>query len=113
MKLKMVMIIILIWFGQNTFGQTNTKENSTQENNNSKKSNVEYSAETTKSTSVIANKNSEIYYSDKEWEKIKNQIKRNKKRITNSKNGIHSYKKLDTIYLEIKISKTNSLITDW
>jgi len=107
MKLKMILIMILIWFGQNTFGQTNVTEK-----NNSKNAEAEYSEETT-TNSATAIKRSEIYYSDKEWKKIKNQIKRNKKRITNSKNGIHSYKKLDTIYLEIKISKTNSLITDW
>lgn len=106
MKLKMVMIIILIWFGQNTFGQTNGTEN-----NNPKVESLEET--TTINANTISNENSDFYYSDKEWKKVKNQIKRNKKRVTNSKNGIHSYKKLDTIYLEIKISKNNSRITDW
>ncbi|SEL13677.1 hypothetical protein SAMN04487910_1824 [Aquimarina amphilecti] len=100
MKLKMIMIVVLIWFGQNSFGQTNTEENSTVE-------------DTVTTTAITTSNNNEVLYSDKEWKKIKKQIRRNKKRIANSKNGIHSYKKVDTIYLEIKISNTNSQITDW
>ncbi|WP_405208150.1 hypothetical protein [Aquimarina sp. LLG6339-5] len=100
MKFKMVMIVVLIWFGQNAFGQVNIEKNNIVE-------------DTPDNTIVVANENSEVAYNDKEWKKIKRQIRRNKKRITNSKNGIHSYKKVDTIYLEIKISKTNSQITNW
>ncbi|AXT58026.1 hypothetical protein J8L88_09470 [Aquimarina sp. MMG015] len=100
MKFKMVIIVVLIWFGQNAFGQANTEKNNTVE-------------DTPHNTIVVTNENSEVVYNDKEWKKIKRQIRRNKKRITNSKNGIHSYKKVDTIFLEIKISKTNSQITNW
>ncbi|WP_159092094.1 hypothetical protein [Aquimarina sp. Aq107] len=100
MRFKMVMIVVLIWFGQNTFGQVSTENNNIVE-------------DTPNDTNVTTNKNSDLVYNDKEWKKIKRQIRRNKKRITNSKNGIHSYKKVDTIYLEIKVSKNNSQITNW
>lgn len=45
----------------------------------------------------------ESFYSKKEWKKIKKQLKKNKKRFSNSNNSIHTSKIIDTIYLNIPI----------
>lgn len=115
MKHKIIIIIALIWIGQSAFAQVKETEKTSEENKSSKNQIIESQKDTVNNTNIeqkVAHVTDNIYYSEKEWKKIKRQIRRNKKRIT-SGNEIHSSKVLDTIYLEIKISKTNSQITDW
>ncbi len=50
-------------------------------------------------------------YTDKEWKKIKKQLKRNQKRIARKKYQAYTKKAVDTIYLNIP-SKTNTRLTD-
>ncbi len=116
MKFKMTMIVALICMGQTTFAQVNKTKETSEENKDAINQIIEYQKENVDNTTTkqeVLRIKDHIYYSDKEWKKIKRQIRRNRKRITNSNDGIHSSKVLDTIYLEIKISKTNSQITDW
>ncbi|MFD2564224.1 hypothetical protein [Aquimarina rubra] len=114
MKLQILMMIALIWIGQSTFGQTTeTKNNSTDKNSQNKTAQAKGTLITNISEQGQSPKNNDIYYSEQEWKKIKQEIRKNRKRITNSKDGIHTSKILDTIYLEIKIPTTNSQITDW
>ncbi|MDH7445230.1 hypothetical protein [Aquimarina sp. 2201CG14-23] len=105
---KIVLILILIWVGQHSYGQEIQHKNITNEANNAEKPTSKNTLEDS-----ISNRGNDIFYSDAEWRKIKREIQRNKKRITNNKEGVHSTRVLDTIYLEIKISKTASQITDW
>ncbi|WP_299214827.1 hypothetical protein [uncultured Aquimarina sp.] len=112
MKLKMIMMIALIWIGQSTFGQVSETKNSNSEN--LKEENIKDTLIKPVSEQDISyNNTNEAFYSEREWKKVKRQIRRSKKRITSNKDGIHSSKVIDTIYLEIKIPKTNSQITDW
>ncbi|WP_299312212.1 hypothetical protein [uncultured Aquimarina sp.] len=117
MKLKMIIMIALIWIGQSTFGQVSETKNDTIENTNSEDLKEKDTKDTLiKSVSeqdISYNSKNETFYSEKEWKKVKRQIRRNKKRITSNRDGIHNSKILDTVYLEIKIPKTNSQITDW
>lgn len=49
-------------------------------------------------------------YSEKEWRKIRKQIKRNKKRLSYKKGNIYSTKKIDTIYIH---PRKESLLSGW
>ncbi len=53
------------------------------------------------------------FYSKKEWRKIKKQILKNKKKITNQKNSIHVSKVIDTIYLDIPSFNKVSRLSGW
>ncbi|MHA7056176.1 hypothetical protein ACWGOQ_0003080 [Aquimarina sp. M1] len=116
MKLKIVLVLVLVWVGQSAFGQAYETKNKLEDNNNQKELTVNQ-AENKSITSISKSDQlsmiNDVYFSDKEWEKTKRQIRRNRKRIVSSRNGIHTTKKLDTIYLEIKIPTNNSRITDW
>ncbi|WP_152538557.1 hypothetical protein [Aquimarina macrocephali] len=46
------------------------------------------------------------FYSKKEWRKIKKQLKKNKKRVSNAKNSIYASKVMDTIYIDIPAYNT-------
>ncbi|WP_159025465.1 hypothetical protein [Aquimarina sp. Aq78] len=48
------------------------------------------------------------FYSKKEWRKIKKQLKKNKKRVSNAKNSIYASKVMDTIYIDIPTYNTGS-----
>ncbi len=49
------------------------------------------------------------FYSKKEWRKIKKQLKKNKKRVSNAKNSIiYASKVMDTIYIDIPAYNTGS-----
>ena len=41
----------------------------------------------------------EFILNDKEWKKIKKQMKRNRKKVKNQEDYVHTYKKIDTIFL--------------
>lgn len=97
-----VLMIALIWISQSAFGQTEQIQNPSEDHPNS-----------THISSKVPSENLNTYYSKKEWKKIKRQIRKSKKRITNSKDGIHKHRILDTIYIEINASKTNSQLTNW
>jgi len=112
MKLKMIMMIALIWIGQSVFGQVNETKNSNSKNLK-EKGTKDTLIEPLSDKDISYNNNNEKFYSEREWKKVKRQIRRNKKRITSNKDGIHSSKIIDTIYLEITIPKTNSQITEW
>ncbi|WP_378182291.1 hypothetical protein [Aquimarina sp. SS2-1] len=114
MKLRILIMIALIWIGQSAFGQTTeSKNNSTDKNSKSTTVLAKDTLITNVSEQESSSKDNSLYYSEKEWKKIKRQIRRNRKRITSSKEGIHTSKRLDTIYLEIKVPATNTQITDW
>jgi len=50
------------------------------------------------------------FFSKKEWKKIKKQLLRNKKRISTTENAIHTYRIIDTVYVDIKpFSRKSSL----
>ncbi len=53
------------------------------------------------------------YYSKKEWKKIKKQILRNKEKFSSQKNGIQTFKTIDTIFLDIPIYDKGSLLSGW
>ncbi|WP_298541550.1 hypothetical protein [uncultured Aquimarina sp.] len=117
MKLKMIMMIALVWIGQSTFGQVNETKSNAIENSISENLKEKNTKDTVikpiSEQDISYNNNNDAFYSEKEWKKMKRQIRRNKKRITSNKDGIYNSKVLDTVYLEIKITKTNSQITDW
>ncbi|MBW1294350.1 hypothetical protein [Aquimarina litoralis] len=104
MKLRILLMIVLIWSGQNLIGQGTTIENTTII--------TEYSDNSEHKKNKKAKKK-ELKNANREWRKIKKEIRRNKRRIANSKDGIHSYKTIDTVFVEIKTSEVNSQITDW
>ncbi|WP_282080834.1 hypothetical protein [Aquimarina algiphila] len=55
------------------------------------------------------------FYSKKEWRKIKKQLSRNKKRVSNTKNSIYTSRTIDTIYLNIPVNNNNneSRLSGW
>lgn len=119
MKLKMLTIMSMIWICQSAFGQVNQIEQTSINSaisNNSNSTNVSTKNDIaqTSTQNKLNQKKNDIFYSKKEWKKIQKEIQKNKKRIANSKDGIHTSKVLDTIYLEIKIPESSSAqITDW
>ncbi|TPN85918.1 hypothetical protein [Aquimarina algicola] len=52
-------------------------------------------------------KQNQDFYSKKEWKKIKKQLRKNRKKFSNKGNNIHSYKVIDTIYLNIPNRRSN------
>ncbi len=54
-------------------------------------------------------------YKEKEWKKIKKQLRRTKKRFSNPRNTVHTYKKIDTVYLNApkQIKESESRLSDW
>jgi len=113
MKLKMVFVLALIWIAQSSFGQVSEVNDTTVAANSFTSDGIDYKKTTVTETSSkqeMLDNNNALFYTNKEWRKIKRQIKKNKKRITNSKEGIHTSKVVDTIYLHIK---TNSQLTNW
>lgn len=50
---------------------------------------------------------------DKEWEQIKNELKRNKKKFKNNKNRIHTTRIMDTIFIKISSHKARQVLVDW
>jgi len=55
-------------------------------------------------------KKNKPFFSEKKWTKVKNQLLKNKRRFSRSNNLIH--RKLDTIYVDPKITPGSSL-SDW
>ncbi|MDY8136534.1 hypothetical protein [Aquimarina sp. 2201CG5-10] len=53
------------------------------------------------------------FYSEKEWKKIQKQIKRNKKKVANRRDNIHSSKVIDTIYLDVPALSGESQLSGW
>ncbi len=53
------------------------------------------------------------FFSKKQWRKIKKQILKNKKRISKLEGGIHTYKKVDTIYVDTQSNSTKSSLSGW
>ncbi len=96
------MIIILLWIAQPTFSQIpeiqnvglNENANDCQKENNNNKV-------LEKELQNMYFKNNLHYYSNEEWEKIKEEIQRNKERIAQGKEMIHSYTVIDTIFIEV------------
>ncbi len=66
-----------------------------------------------KSSVENISKKDKHFFSKKEWKKIKKQILKNKKRISKLEDGIHSYKTLDTIYLDAPVYSTKSSLSGW
>ncbi|PKV49611.1 hypothetical protein ATE84_1643 [Aquimarina sp. MAR_2010_214] len=59
---------------------------------------------------------SKDFYSKKEWRKIKKQLKKNKRRVSNTKNSVYTYKVIDTIYIDIPSFNTvrgKSRLSGW
>ncbi|MEW7290864.1 hypothetical protein [Aquimarina sp. 2304DJ70-9] len=53
------------------------------------------------------------FYSKKEWRKIKKQLQKNKKRFSELNNEIHTFKTIDTIYMDIPINRKESRLSGW
>lgn len=53
------------------------------------------------------------FYSKKEWKKIKKQLARNKKRLSQTDNAIHTSKIIDTIYMDIPKGTSASSLSGW
>ncbi|GAA0717906.1 hypothetical protein GCM10009430_15380 [Aquimarina litoralis] len=105
MKLRILLTIALIWSGQNLIGQATIMENTNTTST--------YSSNTENDKNKKDHNKKALKDADREWRKIKREIRRNKRRIAKSKDGIHSYKTVDTIFVEIKVSKVNTQITEW
>jgi hypothetical protein len=48
------------------------------------------------------------FYSKKEWRKIKKQLKKNQRRVFNTKNSIHTSKVMDSMYINIPAYTTKN-----
>lgn len=53
------------------------------------------------------------FYSKREWRKIKKQLKKNRRRVSNTKNSIYASKVLDTIYLNVPKFSEESRLSGW
>ncbi|MBP2832418.1 hypothetical protein J8281_09500 [Aquimarina sp. U1-2] len=58
-------------------------------------------------------KKDKAFFSKKEWRKIKRQLSKNKKRFTKVENSIHTYKTVDTIFIDTPIQTTKSRLSSW
>ncbi|MDH7445229.1 hypothetical protein [Aquimarina sp. 2201CG14-23] len=56
---------------------------------------------------------SSVSFNDQEWDAIKKQIQSNKKRIISIKDGIHTFKVIDTVFLDIPRSNRESQLSGW
>ncbi|MEB3343989.1 hypothetical protein U6A24_00875 [Aquimarina gracilis] len=122
MKLKILMTISClcvcsIFYGQdfkNDLTSVKTIDNQIQEN---KYSSDDVSVTTDrlvlKTSMDNISKKDKQFFSKKEWRKIKKQLLKNKKRISKIEGGIHTYKTIDTIYVDIESYPTRSSLSGW
>ncbi len=125
MKLKLIIAIITVGAFGTSYGQTYKTNLSSVETIDNQIQDESYSSEVPVAdrlliTAPIENisKSDKQFFSRKEWRKIKKQLQKNKKRILSEANSIHSYKVVDTIYLDVptntKESKQSRLSgSDW
>lgn len=125
MKLKLIIAIIAVGAFGTSYGQTYKTNLSSVETIDNQIQDESYSSEVPVAdrlliTAPIENisKSDKQFFSRKEWRKIKKQLQKNKKRILSEANSIHSYKVVDTIYLDVptntKESKQSRLSgSDW
>ncbi|GGX05939.1 hypothetical protein [Aquimarina muelleri] len=113
MKAFFTTIILLLVFnmsiGQNSI--INYKLINTANKSNLQISDNQINNKLIKHDTVTTNKPIRIKsYNEKEWRKIKKQIKKSKKRFSNAKNPIHSIRKIDTVYIH---TSKESLLSGW
>ncbi|WP_159090935.1 hypothetical protein [Aquimarina aquimarini] len=105
MKLKLTILIAFCLICGMSFGQDFEYDLTSVKTIDNQIIEEQYSTETMSSADRLLvvqtpiKKKGKEFYSKKEWQKIKKQLKKNKKRA--SKQNIHAYKKMDTIYLDI------------
>ncbi len=123
MKLKAFMTIICIGISSVFYGQdfkndltsVKTIDNQIQEKKYSA-DNVSDTADRLVLKTAIENvsKKDKHFFSRKEWRKIKKQLSKNKKRISRLEDGIHSYRTVDTIYVDTQKSyPSKSSLSGW
>ena len=123
MKLKALMTILCfcmcsIFYGQdfkNDLTSVKTIDNQIQEKKYSSED-VSTTADRLVLKTPLENitKKDKQFFSRKEWRKIKKQLSKNKKRISKLEDGIHTYRTMDTIYVDTKKSyTTKSGLSGW
>ncbi len=123
MKLSVVITVTLFWVCSISFGQDfkndltsiKTIDDKIQEERFSDDGNEIVVADRLLLKTSIKNvsRKDKQFYSKKEWKKIKKQLLKNKKRISELENGIHTSKVIDTIYFDIPSYDKQSRISGW
>ncbi|AXT61017.1 hypothetical protein D1816_11890 [Aquimarina sp. AD10] len=123
MKLKVLITILLLCFCSVSFGQdyksnltsVKTIDDQLLEEKYDANEEVAVADRLVLKTSVekISEKDKQ-FFSRKEWRKIKKQLLKNKKRISKSKEAIHTTKIMDTVFIEIPIKNNlRSSLSGW
>ncbi|GAA3513503.1 hypothetical protein GCM10022393_29120 [Aquimarina addita] len=119
MKLKIMIAFFICCVSTLSYGQDYKSYTEVVKNIDTKIDQGSYSADTSISADKliietpeqnIAEEN-EDFFSEDEWRKIKNQIKKNKDKITNLGNNMYSSKTLDTIFLYISDTDTKTKLS--
>ncbi len=118
-KMKITMIIVLLWISQVSLGQNNITDNKSMHTiSNEALKNDQYNIKVTdsskgylsqpKADTTTENTNS---YTAKNWRKTKKQIRRNKRRFLSNQSEHLNSKIMDTIYLDVPSSFRKSHIS--
>ncbi len=121
MKLKLLMTFSLIWVCATSFSQefkgtltsVKTIDDQIQEERYSGGEVPTIDRLVFKSPIENISRKDKQFYSKKEWRKIKNQLKKSKKRISKLQDGIHTTKRIDTIYLNVPRPTKESSLSGW
>ncbi len=109
--MRIIATTVLLWVSFLSSGQndkTNYKSTSSAFNNISQQESTKINESTDISTPNNKKDNADKKISskkEKEWKKIKRQIRRNRKRISKHKNSIYTSRIIDTIYVDIPSNK--------
>ncbi|MBQ0735080.1 hypothetical protein [Aquimarina celericrescens] len=121
MKLKILITISLLCICSISFGQdfkndltsVKTIDNKIQEKKYSSDDIATADRLLLKTSLENISKKDKRFFSKKEWRKIKKQLLKNKKRLSKLEDGIHTYKAIDTIYLDAPSNSTKSSLSGW
>ncbi|GAA4277103.1 hypothetical protein [Aquimarina mytili] len=121
MKLKLLMTFSLLWVCSASFSQefkgylTSVKsiDDQIQEERYSTDEVPTVDRLVFKSPIENISRKDKQFFSKKEWRKIKNQLKKNKKRISKLQDGIHTSKIIDTVYMDLPKPTRESSLSGW